>query len=165
MIKRIICICIVIIISLCVLGYSGRYYGFKEIELKGLGNIKIPQEWTCHIEGNKIYFTDEGVEKFTEDSVHLAGYIHDGDYSQSTHKMFDENATVEKLVTSEVFSNSTFRGIVLYVMNGKLCEKAYLELNIVEQDKEIYMIVWDEAVSYEDVGKIAKSFNRKIIEE
>lgn len=164
MIKKIICICIVIIISLCVLGYSGKYYGFKEIELKGIGNIKIPQEWTCHIDGNKIYFTDESVEEFTEDSVHLAGYIYNEDAPLETYKMFDDNAESEGCVKGEVFSNSAYRGIYRYIMDGKRCEKVYLNLKIYEQDKEISMIGWDEAVSYEDVGKIAKSFKEKITE-
>ena len=46
-------------------------------------------------------------------------------------------------------------------MNEERCEKLYLELNVIEQEKEIYMIAWDDTISYDDLEKIAKSFVEK----
>lgn len=155
----------VLALVLCLFGCSGKYEGWKEIEMENIGNIKIPRGWTCHIKDDVIYFTDEGVTELTEDTAHLAGYIYEEKNPMAVYKMFDENATVEEHVKDEIFSNSTRRGIIRYVMNGKRCEKAYLKFYDVEQDKEIYMIVWDDSVVYEDLEKMAKSFERNAGEE
>ncbi|MBQ2614721.1 MAG: hypothetical protein IJB80_05285 [Clostridia bacterium] len=157
--KKVICIFVLI---LCFSGCSGKYDGWKEIEISDLGRIKIPQGWTCHIEDNKIYFTDEGVEELNQDTVHLAGYIIDEGNTDIAHRLFDEKARRVGLVTSEVFSNDTYRGKHHYIINGKKCEKAYIDLGVAEQDKEISMIVWDDSVTYEDVGKMAQSFKRNM---
>ena len=70
----------------------------------GLRKIKIPEGWLCHIQDNKIYFTDEGITELTEDNVHLAGYIYEeGDELGAVYKMFDENASYEGHIKGEVF--------------------------------------------------------------
>ncbi|MBQ4145060.1 MAG: hypothetical protein IJD36_00400 [Clostridia bacterium] len=160
--KKIIYI-LLLIISLS--GCAGKYKGWKEIEMADLGTIKIPEGWVCHIQDNEIYFADEGVTEFTEDTVHLAGYIYEEDNPIVAYKMFDKNAVVKELITNEIFSNSTFMGTKKYVFNGKSCEKLYLMLEVIEQNKEIYMIVWDENVSYDDIKKMAISFDRYTSEE
>lgn len=160
--KKIICI-LLLIISLS--GCVGKYKGWKEIEMADLGTIKIPEGWVCHIQDNEIYFTDEGVTEFTEDTVHLAGYIYEeGKSLGAVYNMFDESVKWIERTYSEVFSNNTFRGKDKYIIDNEICEKAYIILNITK-DKEISMIAWDENVSYDDIKKMAKSFCRYLENE
>ena len=92
------------IFMLCLSGCIGEYASWKEIELQAYGKIKIPEGWLCHIQDNKIYFTDEGITELTEDNVHLAGYIYEeGDELGAVYKMFDENASYEGHIKGEVF--------------------------------------------------------------
>ena len=146
-------------------GCSGQYEGWKEIELQDYGSIKIPEGWTCHIQGNEIYFVDEGVTEFTEENVHLGGYIYDEDYTLAAHKLFDKSTDYEETNESQVYSNDTFRGIEKYYINGEWREKGYIQLCVSEKDTEIFMIAWDDTVSYDDLEKIAKSFDRNLPEE
>ena len=163
--KIIFILSLIICFFVCITSYAGRYKGWKEIEIADLGTIKVPEGWVCHIQNNEIYFTDEGVTEFTEDTVHLAGYIYEKGKSLGVvYKMFDENARHEEYITDEIFSNSTRQGIDYYIMNGKRCEKIYLELEI-EKYKKLYMLVLDDNVSYDDVKKMAKSFERNMDEE
>lgn len=151
----------ILVLTICLSGCAGGYDGWKEVEMHLFGSIKIPQGWTYHIQDCKIYFTDEGVTEFTEDTVHLAGYIYgEGDDIGPAYKMFDENVISGEYIKGEIFSNSTRRGIKQLIINGKLCEKAYLKLYDVDENKEIYMIAWDDSVDYDDIKKIAKSFDR-----
>ena len=146
-------------------GCSGQYEGWKEIKLQDYGSIKVPEGWACHIQGNEIYFVDEGVTEFTEENVHLGGYIYDEDYTLAAHKLFDKSTDYEETNESQVYSNDTFRGIEKYYINGEWCEKGYIQLCVSEKDKEIFMIAWDDTVSYDDLEKIAKSFDRNLPEE
>ena len=145
-------------------GCSGKYKGRKEIEIENIGSIKIPEGWTYHIQDNEIYFVDEGVTEFTEENVHLGGYIYDEHNSHTPSKVFPEIEKVES-TKGRVYSNSAYRGIKKYYIHGEWCEKGHIELYASEQDKEIYMITWDDTVSYDDLEKIAKSFTEKSFEE
>lgn len=44
-------------------------------------------------------------------------------------------------------------------------KKGILRLGVSEQDIEIFLIAWDDTVSYDDLEKIAKSFDRNLPEE
>ena len=156
---------LVILLVLSLSGCSGKYKGWKEIEIENLGSIKIPEGWTYHIQDNEIYFVDEGVTEFIVENVHLGGYIYDEDYTLAAHKLFDESTNYEETNESQVYSNDTFRGIEKYCIDGKWCEKGYVQLCVSEKDKEIFMIAWDDTVSYDDLEKIAKSFDRNLPEE
>ena len=150
----------ILLCIICLSGCAGEYKGWKEIEMADLGTIKIPEGWVCHIQDNKIYFTDKDVKEFTEDTVHLAGYIYDeGKNPGENHNMFNKEVIWVERTESEVFSNNTFRGKDKYIIDNEICEKAYIILNITK-DKEISMIAWDENVSYDDIKKMAKSFCR-----
>ena len=145
-------------------GCSGQYEGWKEIELQGYGSIKVPEGWVCHIQDNEIYFVDEGVTEFSEENVHLGGYIYDTHNSHTPSKVFPEIEKVES-TKGQVYSNSAYRGIKKYYMQGEWYEKGHIEIYASKLDKEIYMITWDDTVSYDDLGKIAKSFTEKSSEE
>ena len=112
--KRIL---IITLLFLSLSGCSGKYEGWKEIELQDYGNIKVPEGWTCHIQDNEIYFVDEGVTDFTENNVHLGGYIYEESYILATQKLFDVNAKHIDNVKGEVYSNDTYRGINKYYIN------------------------------------------------
>ena len=74
--------------------------------------------------------------------------------------MFDKNAKFKETMISQVYSNDTYIGINKYYINGKWCEKGYME-----RDIEIFLIAWDDTVSYDDLEKIAKSFDRNLPDE
>ena len=156
---------LIMILVFSLSGCSGQYEGWKKIELHDYGSIKVPEGWACHIQGNEIYFVDEGVTEFTEENVHLGGYIYDEDYTLTAHKLFDKSTDYEETNESQVYSNDTFRGIEKYYINGEWCEKGYIQLCVSEKDKEIFMIAWDDTVSYDELEKVAKSFDRNLPEE
>lgn len=156
---------LIIILVFSLSGCSGQYEGWKEIELHDYGSIKIPEGWTYHIQDNEIYFVDEGVTEFSEENVHLGGYIYDESYIPATQKMFDKNAKFEETIISQVYSNDTYRGIDKYFIHEEWCEKGYIQLGVSERDIEIFLIAWDDMVSYDDLEKIAKSFDRNLPEE
>lgn len=79
--------------------------------------------------------------------------------------MFDKNAKFEETIINQVYSNDTYIGINKYYINGKWCEKGYVELGVSERDIDIFLIAWDDTVSYDDLEKIAKSFDRNLPEE
>ncbi len=147
-------------------GCSGKYDGWKEIELQDYGSIKVPEGWTCHIKDETIYFTDEGVYELTEDKVHMTGFIDDDwEGTKEAYKMFDENAKHINTDIRKIYSNDTYIGIKKYTIYETQYEKAYLRLGLSERDKEIEMLVWGDSVSYDDLEKIAKSFDRNLPEE
>lgn len=86
-------------------------------------------------------------------------------YIPATQKMFDKNAKFEETIINQVYSNDTYIGINKYYINGKWCEKGYVELGVSERDIDIFLIAWDDTVSYDDLEKIAKSFDRNLPEE
>lgn len=146
-------------------GCSGKYEGWKEIELQDYGSIKVPEGWVCHIQDNEIYFVDEGVNEFTEENVHLGGYIQSENKPDGQSKVFPEIVKAESTNENQVYSNDTYRGIDKYFIHGEWCEKGYVQLGVSERDIEIFLIAWDDTVSYDDLEKIAKSFNRKLPDE
>ena len=156
---------LIMILVFSLSGCSGQYEGWKEIELHDYGSIKIPEGWTYHIQDNEIYFVDEGVTEFTEENVHLGGYIYGESKITKLSKVFPEIVKSGVLVTNQVYSNDTYRGIKKYFIHGKWCEKGYIQLGVSERDIEIFLIAWDDTVSYDDLEKIAKSFDRKLPEE
>lgn len=161
--KKIACIfglIVVLAVAVCIFVSAGRYRGWKEIEIQNVGNIKIPEGWTCQMRNNEIYFTDEGVTEFTQDSVHLAGYVYNEKDSSGAYRMFDKDAIIEERIMGEIFSNSTYRGINRYKINGESCEKMHIKFYDVGKDKEVFMIAWDDSVTYDDMKKLAKSFDR-----
>ena len=145
-------------------GCSGQYEGWKEIEQHDYGSIKVPEGWACHIQGNEIYFVDEGVTEFTEENVHLGGYISGANNSHTSSEVFPEIEKVESK-KGEVYSNSAYRGIKKYYIQGEWCEKGHIEIYVSRQDEKIYMIAWDDTVPYDDLEKIAKSFTEESSEK
>ena len=87
MMKKVLLI-MILVFSLS--GCSGQYEGWEEIELGDYGSIKVPEGWTCHIQGNEIYFVDEGVTEFTEENVHLGGYIRGENIPDAPSNVFPE---------------------------------------------------------------------------
>lgn len=146
-------------------GCSGKYDGWKEIKLHDYGSIKIPEGWTYHIQDNEIYFVDEGVTEFSEANVHLGGYIRGENIPDTPSDVFPQIIKAENTNISQVYSNNTYRGIKKYYIHEKWCEKGYVELGVSERDIEIFLIAWDDTVSYDDLEKIAKSFDRNLPEE
>ncbi len=138
-------------------GCSGQYEGWTEIKLQDYGSIKVPNGWVCHIQDNEIYFVDEGVTEFSEENVHLGGYIYDAHNSHTSSKVFPEIEKVES-TKGQVYSNSAYRGMKKYYIHGAWYEKGHIEIHTSKQDIELYMIAWDDTVSYDDLEKIAKSF-------
>lgn len=157
MIKKLLLIAI-FVFSLS--GCSSRYNGWKKIELQDYGSIKVPEKWECHIQENEIYFVDEGTTEFSEENVHLGGYIYDMHSSDSTYVPSNVFPEIEKAegVKGEVYSNSAYRGIKNYYIHGEWHEKRHITIYVSKYDKEIYMIAWDDTVSYDDLEKIAVSF-------
>ena len=145
-------------------GCSGQYEGWKEIKLQDYGSIKIPEKWVCHIQDNEIYFVDEGVTEFSEGNVHLGGYISGVNNSHTSSEVFPEIEKVES-TKGEVYSNSAYRGIKKYYIQGEWREKGHIEIYVSRQDEKIYMIAWDDTVSYDELEKVAKSFDRNLPEE
>lgn len=146
-------------------GCSGQYEGWKEIELQDYGSIKVPEGWVCHIQNNEIYFVDEGVTEFSEENVHLGGYIRGENIPDAPSNVFPEIMKAENKNISQVYSNNTYRGIRKYFIHENWCEKGYVQLGVSERDIEIFMIAWDDTVSYDDLEKIAKSFDRNLPDE
>lgn len=155
---------LIMILVFSLSGCSGQYEGWKEIELQGYGSIKVPEGWVCHIQDNEIYFVDEGVTEFSEENVHLGGYISGANNSHTSSEVFPEIEKVESK-KGEVYSNSAYRGIKKYYIQGEWREKGHIEIYVSRQDEKIYMIAWDDTVSYDDLGKIAKSFTEESYEE
>ncbi len=154
---------IMLAFSLC--GCSRQYEGWKKIELQDYGSIKVPEGWVSHIQDNEVYFVDEGVTEFTEENIHLGGYIYGVDKPDEPFKVLPEIIKAENTNKNQVYSNDTYRGINKYYINGEWCEKGYIQLGVSERDIEIFLIAWDDTVSYDDLEKIAKSFNRNLPEE
>lgn len=150
----------ILVFILCLSGCSGKYRDWKEVEIENFGSIKTPEGWTYHIRDNEIYFVDEGVTEIMLENVHLGGYIYGEHYSHSSSKVFPEIEKVEA-TKGQVYSNSAYRGLKNYYINGEWCEKGHIELHVPEKDAEIYMIAWDDTLSYDDLEKIAKSFVEK----
>lgn len=141
-------------------GCSGKYEGWKEVGIQDYGSITVPEGWECHIRDHEIYFVDEGETEFSEGNVHLGGYIDDADHSHTPSKVFPKIEKVES-VKGQVYSNSAYRGIKKYCIRGDWYEKGHIEIHASNRDAEIYMVAWDDTVSYDDLEKIAKSFTEK----
>lgn len=156
---------LIMILIFSLSGCSWKYEGWKEIELHDYGSIKIPEGWTYHIQDNEIYFVDEGVTEFSEKNVHLGGYIYGENIPDAPSKVLPEITKAENTNKGQVHSNDTYIGIKKYYINGKWCEKGYIQLGVSERDIEIFLIAWDGTVSYDDLEKIAKSFDRNLPEE
>lgn len=150
------------LIILFLAGCLIRSKEWKTINLQNYGSVKVPAGWTYHIYEDEIYFVDEGTNDIKEENIHLGGYIYRKDEEVVESKVFPEIKIMENTKKSEVYSNDTYVGINRYYINEKWCEKSYIKIGISEQETEVFMITWDDTVSYDDLKKIAKSFKKNI---
>lgn len=51
--KKLFCILVIVFF---VSGCSNKYKNWKNVDVPDVGSIMIPQDWTCNIKDNFIYF-------------------------------------------------------------------------------------------------------------
>lgn len=106
--KKILAILILLILlTVC----ASCYYGWKTIEVDGVGSFKVPKEWIYTVENGLVYLTDKPIDEedysiyFIEPIVYL-------DREKNTiisHKLFGKAKYMDSL-EGKVLSNLAFYG-------------------------------------------------------
>ena len=145
-------------------------FGWKSVYIKDLGSLKIPRNWNMTLDNNSIFITNKSTDE-KDYKIYLAGvivkydtfnYLENKDeidgnwfYFHSGNEFF-KNIKNNELVTSEVYSNSTYFGIKKYNIEGNIIEKYYIDLLI--ENGSINFILWDNLISKDILINIAKTF-------
>ncbi len=140
---------------------SGKYDGYKLVELPEIGSFYVPQEWECIQEGDFVYFVNGSSDKdtFTLSNCYMLGTLHD--WGKSVYDEVSSIIEIEKieLITSEVYSNSVILSESKVEMNGSIINMYSLEC-FVTSDKWFSLIVLDEAIDSNSLKLIGNSFDR-----
>ncbi len=155
-------IIIFILIIACLSGCS--YDGWNEITVPQIGSFKIPPDWTCHIDDNKIYLTHKDITEPTIDNVYLAGTILTKEKALPGWKVFDDSTEYVDTLKGEIFSNSAYVGEGIYSTNNENVRRTFFYM-YQSMDEKIYMMLMDDSVECETVEKIAKSYKGLVPED
>lgn len=150
-----------ILILACLSGCS--YDGWNEITVPQIGSFKIPPDWACHIDDNKIYLTHKDITEPTIDNVYLAGTILTKESALPGWKILDNNAEYVDTIKGEIFSNSAYIGEGIFSVNNESVKRTYFYMSQSTYE-EIYMILMDNSIEHETVKKIVKSY-KGIVDE
>lgn len=149
--KKTILVMTIISIVLLLPGCSFyNYSGWERLDLENVGSIKIPGEWSCYSDGEKIYITDQSKAPMLIQTHSYAGSeAESNDYCKSFKSL--------KIIESAVLSNSAEYGKVLVEMNGSQTERYFLDIGI--GDDIMSFVVWDENIEKSLLLQIAESYS------
>ena len=159
--KFVMRIAVIMMILLLFTACSGKYNGYKLVELPEIGSFYVPQEWECIQEDNFVYFTSGLSDKATISlsDCYMLGTLHD--WTKSGYDEISSIIEIEEieLITSEVYSNSVFLSESKVEMNGSIINMYSLKC-FVTSDKRFSFIVLDGSIDPAVLKLIGKSFDR-----
>ncbi len=137
-----------------------KYIGWKEVEIRDYGTIKVPDTWMCSEHNGYIYLTDrpleeEGcivyfVETIWDSGVNIDGYeLTSNDYYGEIIKM--------NFVKGANLSNGAFYGEYTFNLNGEQTEGYYLRLIMQCHKQRLHLVSFNKNITYETLEKIAYS--------
>ncbi len=140
---------------------SGKYDGYKLVELPEIGSFYVPQEWECIQEDNFVYFTSGSSDNATMSlsDCYMLGTLHNE--RVSSYEAVSSVIDIEEIeqITSEVYSNSVFLSESRVKMNGKVITMYSLEC-LVTYDERFSFIVLDGSIDPAVLKLIGNSFVR-----
>lgn len=120
--KFVMRIAVIMMILLLFTACSGKYDGYKLVELPEIGSFYVPQEWECVQEVDFVYFTSGSSDNATMSlsDCYMLGTLHNE--RVSSYEAVSSVINIEEIeqITSEVYSNSVFLSESRVEMNGRV---------------------------------------------
>ena len=135
----------------CLSGCTNKHVAWQEVDLGTCGGMKIPTAWQYYTEDDILYIVDEN-----DEPIMIECETHDF-YMFGTSNKFFSDFRHEALVSSTGLSNGAIYGKEVIVYQDM--EKEVLYLHVGYDNDERYFIVWDDALSIEEMEEIASTYS------
>ena len=140
---------------------NNNYKDYKYVEIFEIGSFLIPDNWKLIQEKDGVYYMAVSVDTCGTEQYdyYLVGKVLEAKKDNNVTNSSSIEPKEETLISSQVFSNSTFVGEKESQVDGKKNKTYFMDFYI-SPNKYLSWVVLNDTVTYDTITKIAKSFSR-----
>ena len=138
-----------------------KYIGWKEVDIKDYGTIKVPDTWMYSEHNGYVYLTDRPLEEegcivyFVE--TEWEPLLNEDGNEVSINEYYGE-IILKDLIINGSTSLGAYFGMFNFLLNGEPTIGYYYSFDDVSEDKpRLYFVSFNMDITYETLEKIAYS--------
>ena len=159
--KRAVSIVLILVMTFSMGGCNRiKYIGWKEVDIKDYGTIKVPDTWMYSEHNGFVYLTDrpideEGCRIYFVETIWEPEKNKNG-YEVSTNDYYGDIVKMD-FVKGANISNGAFYSEYTFNLNGEQTTGYYLRLIKQCHEQTLHLVAFNKDITYETLEKIAFS--------